>query len=76
MNKLYKPSSNDDELKLLRKEQVLKSIPIGATTLYDEIAKGRFPQPIKIGSRASAWIKSEIDAWLAQRVAQRRNKHQ
>lgn len=31
-----------------------------------------FPRPIKIGKRASVWIASEVDAWVAARVREAR----
>lgn len=37
--------------------------------LYQEIRKGRFPRPLKIGARASAWRASEVDEWIAARIA-------
>ena len=30
-----------------------------------------FPPPIKLGKRASGWLESEIEAWIADRVAAR-----
>jgi len=35
------------------------------------ILKGEFPQPIKLGQRASGWLESEIDAWLEERINSR-----
>jgi prophage regulatory protein len=35
------------------------------------IKKGRFPRPIKVGLNTNAWIESEIDNYLADRVIQR-----
>jgi prophage regulatory protein len=35
------------------------------------ISKGEFPQPIKLGQRASGWLESEIDAWLEERINSR-----
>lgn len=32
-----------------------------------------FPRPIKIGPRASAWIESEVIAWIEARIAQRQS---
>mgnify|MGYP000423235270 CR=1 FL=1 len=29
-----------------------------------------FPKPIKIGARSVAWIESEIDQWIYERIAQ------
>ena len=37
---------------------------------------GRFPRPVKIGPRAVAWVESEIDDWLRQRIADRDNDSQ
>lgn len=41
------------------------------SAVYAASAKGAFPQPVKLSERSSAWVESEIDAWLASRVAQR-----
>jgi predicted DNA-binding transcriptional regulator AlpA len=31
---------------------------------------GLFPRPVKIGNK-NAWIESEIDAWIAERIQER-----
>lgn len=36
--------------------------------VHQLISKGEFPQPIKLGKRASGWLESEIDAWLEDRI--------
>ena len=33
--------------------------------------QGRFPKPIKLGKRGSAWLVSEVDAWLQSRIDER-----
>lgn len=38
---------------------------------YKLIQDGTFPKPIKLG-RSSRWFKSEIDAWMQQRITQSR----
>ncbi|MCE4373865.1 AlpA family phage regulatory protein [Xanthomonas hortorum pv. hederae] len=40
------------------------------TTIYDRIKKGTFPKPVPLGTLV-AWLESEIDAWIAARVADR-----
>ena len=35
------------------------------------IKSGRFPPPVKLGENTNAWVESEIDGWLQQRVAER-----
>ncbi len=42
--------------------------------LRQTIAAGSFPKPIKISVRSVGWIAAEIDAWLADRVAERDGK--
>ncbi|WP_449548044.1 helix-turn-helix transcriptional regulator [Lelliottia amnigena] len=38
---------------------------------YKLIKDGKFPKPIKLG-RASRWLKSELVAWLEERIASSR----
>ncbi|MEI7063213.1 AlpA family transcriptional regulator [Dickeya chrysanthemi] len=42
--------------------------------IYKLIAQGRFPQPVKIGSRSIAFVESEIDDWINQRIAESRGE--
>ena len=34
---------------------------------------GRFPRRVRVGANRVAWLQSEIEAWIAVRVAERRN---
>ncbi len=36
------------------------------------MAEGSFPEPISLGARSVGWIGSEVDAWIAQRIAESR----
>ncbi|ECG8572690.1 AlpA family transcriptional regulator [Salmonella enterica subsp. diarizonae] len=38
---------------------------------YKLIKDGAFPAPIKMG-RSSRWLKSEVEAWLQERINQSR----
>ncbi|HAT3905064.1 TPA: AlpA family transcriptional regulator [Citrobacter koseri] len=40
---------------------------------YKLISEGQFPKPIKLG-RSSRWLKSEVEAWMQQRIADSRGK--
>jgi len=59
--------------RVLRLPAVRARTGLSASTAYEGIAAGTFPRPIKIGPRAVGWLESEIDAWLAARVAERDN---
>jgi len=39
---------------------------------YKLIQDGVFPKPIKLG-RSSRWLKSEVEIWMQQRIAQSRS---
>ncbi|EMM6941450.1 AlpA family phage regulatory protein [Morganella morganii] len=36
---------------------------------YKLIQEGQFPKPIKLG-RCSRWLKSEVEQWLQERIAE------
>lgn len=38
---------------------------------YRLIQDGLFPKPIKLG-RSSRWLRSEVETWLQQRIAESR----
>lgn len=42
----------------------------GKTAIWDSVAKGRFPKPVKIGG-STRWVRSEVEAWLAGLMAKR-----
>ena len=54
---------------LLRLTNVLSSRGIGKSQHYDDIQKGLFTPPIKIGTRASAWPAHEVAAINVARIA-------
>jgi prophage regulatory protein len=41
------------------------------STLYQLMAAGKFPKQVKISPKIAAWIEDEVEAWLAERVAER-----
>ncbi|WP_343661114.1 AlpA family transcriptional regulator [Ralstonia sp.] len=57
-------------MRLIRMPEVIKMVGLGKTAIYDRIKDHRFPAPIKLG-RASAWVESEVQEWIAERVRQR-----
>ena len=62
---------NPTPRRILRLKAVLAKVGLGHDSVYRLGALGRFPKPIKLGSVASGWFEDEIDAWLAERAAER-----
>jgi prophage regulatory protein len=58
-------------LVLERLPQVKARTGLSRSEIYRRIAIGDFPAPVKLGQRASAWGKHEVDAWISQRIAER-----
>ncbi len=52
--------SDDD---LLRWSEWARRSPISRSEAHARIQEGRFPAPIKIGNRASAWRVGDLRAW-------------
>ncbi|MBN9889683.1 helix-turn-helix transcriptional regulator [Salipiger abyssi] len=58
---------------LLRTPAVCTVTGMARPTLYQAMAEGLFPRPIKLGEKSSAWPASEVNAVLAARIAGRSN---
>ena len=63
-----RPDQNET---LIRMPQVQKIVPYSRSTIYNLIANGGFPAQVKLGHRASAWVKTEVEAWAEERIAKR-----
>ncbi|MBI6549935.1 helix-turn-helix transcriptional regulator [Xenorhabdus lircayensis] len=48
--------------------EVCRRTGLGKSTIYKYISEGNFPRQIKTGSRASAFIESEVDGWINRRI--------
>ena len=65
------PAPVTGDLILERLPQVRARTGLSRSEIYRRIHLGEFPAPVKLGIRASAWHKGEVDAWIAQRIAAR-----
>lgn len=57
--------------RFLRIRAVCDATGLKQSTLYAYVAAGRFPKPVKLGPRCSAWDESEVLAWRAEKLAAR-----
>ena len=65
------PTSAPGALILERLPRVKARTGLGRSEIYRRIAADKFPAPIKLGERASAWNAAEIDSWILARIAAR-----
>jgi predicted DNA-binding transcriptional regulator AlpA len=48
------------ETGFLRLSQVLSVIPLGKTSWWNGVKAGRFPKPVKLSKRCTAWRAEDI----------------
>ena len=56
---------------ILRRDEVERATGLPRSTIYEKIAQGSFPKPIRLSERAVGWLETEIEAWQKARIAQR-----
>ena len=49
-------------------EQVCERTTLGKSSVYQLIAEGKFPRPIRLKPHASRWERIAVDAWLDSRI--------
>lgn len=49
-----------DPQSLLRLRQVLSLIPVSASTWWNGVRVGRFPRPVRLGPRTTAWRARDV----------------
>ena len=55
--------------KILRLPEVIQKTGLSRSTIYLLINRGEFTQQIKLSPRTMGFLESEIDEWIADRVA-------
>lgn len=65
-------SNSQARTTLIRLERVKARTCLSRSTIYAYMRDGRFPPPVTISERCVAWVESEIEAWIAERIAARR----
>lgn len=54
--------------RLIRLPQVESLTGLKRAHIYGLARRGRFPKPLKVGARASAWRESLVKQWVAERI--------
>ena len=61
--------------KLHSREDIERITGLPTSTLYELMARGDFPKPIKISGRRVAWLDTELIEWQEARIAERDAQH-
>jgi prophage regulatory protein len=65
------PSEHLRGLRFLRLREVCARVELKPAMIYRLMGLGRFPPRVKISERASRWVESEVESFMAERVAER-----
>jgi prophage regulatory protein len=55
--------------RLLRRAEVQQVTGLSRTSLYRLVAAMDFPAQVRLSTNTVAWLRSEVDAWIAGRIA-------
>ena len=56
---------------LLSRAEVERITSLSTSVLYREMSAGRFKRPVRVSPGRVAWFRSDVDAYIAARVAER-----
>ena len=58
-------------MRILRRPDVETQTGLSRSTIYDLMKVHKFPRPVPLGEKSVGWLESEIENWIAERVAER-----
>ncbi|SBS66626.1 AlpA family transcriptional regulator [Vibrio atlanticus] len=61
-------------MRFLRLKDVIAATGLSRSTIYKFMDEEVFPKTIPLGGRSVAWLESEIEEWMEQRLALRENQ--
>ena len=58
-------------MKIIRLQEVIQLTGLARSTVYKFIKNQSFPRQVSLGGRSVGWVESEIQAWIAEKIADR-----
>lgn len=59
--------------RFIRLEEVMHRTGLKKTSIYSKMKAQGFPQKIDLGGNSVAWLESDIDDWINQKLNQQDN---
>jgi len=57
--------------RFLKLTEIVEVTGLSRSSIYRLVEIGQFPQQVKLGSRSVAWLSTEIDDWMTNRISNR-----
>ena len=58
----------------IRLRDVLKHVPVGKSTIWNWVRQGKFPPPVKLSDRVTAWSVAAVEQWVSERLTPANDK--
>ncbi|MCS0370872.1 AlpA family transcriptional regulator [Vibrio diabolicus] len=58
-------------MRFLKLKEVMKKTTLSRSAIYRKMNEDQFPQSISLGDRSVAWVESEVDEWMEERLQTR-----
>ena len=58
----------------IRLRDVLKHVPGGKSTIWNWVRQGKFPPPVKLSDRVTAWSVAAVEQWVSERLTPANDK--
>ncbi|WP_417670233.1 AlpA family transcriptional regulator [Pseudoalteromonas tetraodonis] len=58
-------------MRLIKLKEVIEKTSLGRSTIYELMTDGRFPKQVSLGAKSVAWLESEVDDWIMERIGER-----
>ena len=58
-------------MRLIKLKEVIEKTSLGRSTIYEFMTKGTFPKQVPLGAKSVAWLESEVDDWIMERIGER-----
>ena len=54
----------ENEEVLLSLRDVIQTVALSRSTIYEKIKNNEFPQGVLVGTRGRRWLRSEVQSWI------------
>lgn len=58
-------------MRFLKLKEVMQKTALSRSSIYRKMEEGEFPKSVSLGDRAIAWVESEVDDWMEERLFNR-----
>jgi len=58
-------------MRLIKLKEVMAKTSLGHSSIYKFISEGTFPKQVSLGAKSVAWVESEVDDWIKEKIEER-----